>query len=351
MSQTCPNCGGLNRATNRFCSNCGIALIGSQVVPATPGDTPSDSAPANTSPSPTSGAGEQTQPVTYVVQRWEPPVAAGTPSATPAEGAIPPPPVPAGSSPYGTYDNYGATTGQPSSERPTVAYPASPRGSVSPLAASAEARREGGTYAPYSAEAVRNLQQEKPTRTWLIPSIIGAAVLLLVLIGVGAVLMFYPLRSSNVAPATTGQEESGDLSSKSVEENIKDVIRKSNEEQITAWRNLDIEVLKGTRTGQVLTENIEAVKELKRKGMYALPENVSLEFGDITVNGNQATAETYEVWNVTFYKQSDHSVVDTMGPDHLRETYHLIKQNGKWLISSLDIEQERIPETPQGQDT
>jgi hypothetical protein len=40
-----------------------------------------------------------------------------------------------------------------------------------------------------------------------------------------------------------------------------------------------------------------------------------------------------------------------MGPDHLRETYHLIKQNGKWLISSLDIEQERIPETPQGQDT
>jgi len=45
------------------------------------------------------------------------------------------------------------------------------------------------------------------------------------------------------------------------------------------------------------------VQDLQSKGMYAVPLNKSLEYGDIQVSGDTATAKTVEVWTVTFYSQ------------------------------------------------
>jgi hypothetical protein len=206
-------------------------------------------------------------------------------------------------------------------------------------------RAEGGTYAPYSADVARKLEAQKPARSWLVPSVAAAAILLLLLLAVGAFLLLQPKNGNTAGNSvtTSGQNVPAGASD---EDTIKAVIKQSNDEQITAWRTLDTEVLKGTRTGQVLTENIQAVQELQNKGMYAIPENKSLVYGEIKVNGDTATAKTVEVWTVTFYTKSDGKVVLATGPDTLQETYYLVKQNGKWLVNSLDIQKQNAPGTP-----
>jgi hypothetical protein len=198
-------------------------------------------------------------------------------------------------------------------------------------------------YAPYSADVARKLETQKRQQPWLVPSVAAAGLLLLVLVVVGGILLFGPKNGSGNSASTTtpGNTNTQDVpAGTSDEEIIKSVIKQSNDEQIKAWQTLDIEVLKGTRTGQVLDENIQAVQDLKSKNMYAIPENKSLEFGEIKVDGDKATAKTVEVWTVTFYSKGDNKVVLATGPDTLRETYYFVKQEGKWMVSSLDIQQD-----------
>lgn len=313
MSQTCSQCGFVNRATNRFCSNCGVTL-----VPA-PDATTSTSAEVVSKP-----AAEAT---TYKVQTWDAPEAiVAPPTSLPSEPSLQKP----------TFLPYGS---QASAESVSVApAPVTPD------------HGEVGTYAPYSPGAARKMEEQKPERSWLMPSLVGAALLVLLLVVAGGFLLLSPKNTSVAnSNSSTPQGQKTPSGATTDADQIKDVINRSNDEQITAWRTLDTEVLKGTRTGQVLAENIQAVEELRRKGMYAVPANKSIEFGEIKVNGDTATAETTEVWTVTFYSKGDDKVVLATGPDTLHETYHLVKQDGKWLVSSLDIVQD--PQTPPGTPT
>jgi hypothetical protein len=196
----------------------------------------------------------------------------------------------------------------------------------------------------------RKLEAQKSQRSWLLPSVGAAALLLLVLILVGGYLLLQPKTgssgSSGSANSGTGNGQTATSASGSDEDTIKNVIKQSNDEQITAWRNLDTEVLKGTRTGQVLQDNVQAVQDLKNSNMYAIPVNKSIQFGEINVTGDTATAKTVEVWTVTFYSKDGNKVVNSTGPDTLYETYHLVKQDGKWLVSTLDIVQNPTPGAP-----
>ncbi|MEO8286362.1 MAG: zinc-ribbon domain-containing protein [Chloroflexota bacterium] len=326
MSQTCPKCGFLNRATNRFCSNCGVTL-----VPVT--DAPTDTT-ASASTAPPTRTGADGQPVTYVVQRWDAPEGiVDPPVATPkTPGDTPPMPT------FAPYSGYTPDTPTSSHQTPPVlGQPTQPTGPTM----MGVSRTEGGTYAPYSADAERKLEKQKPERAWLLPSVAVASLLVLILVGIGGYLWLMPRSGGTGTNAQTVPSNATTDEGK-----IQDVIRRSNDEQITAWRTLDTEILKGTRTGQVLIENIQAVEELKNKQMYAIPENKSLVFGDIQINGNTATAKTVEVWTVTFYSKSDNKVVLATGPDKLHETYHLVKQGDQWLVSTLDIERDGTPGTP-----
>lgn len=331
MSQTCPNCGSLNRATNRFCSNCGTPLV---------------PAAGNLAETPQTAPAGQGEPVTYVVQTWDAPASHEEPADEEKVVASPRPTF----LPYGGFLPT-ASTGQNSqgtgySGEPTVAIaPAAPP-PVTPD------RSEGGAYSPYSPEVARRLETRKSNRSWLLPSVGAAAVLLAVLVLVGGYLLFSQNSGSSATDnhsAAGGSAATSDSGNDT--DNIKKVIKQSNDEQITAWRNLDTEVLKGTRTGQVLQDNIQAVQELRDHGMYAIPVNKSLQFGEITVSGNTATAKTVEVWTVTFYSKNDNKVVNSTGPDTLYETYHLVKQDGKWFVSSLDIVPNSAPATPGANNT
>src|SRR5438270_11786415 len=111
MSQNCPNCGTLNSAAHRFCSNCGTRL-------SSPEDTTS-AAPSGATDSstaamlPFNSPGQTQEPVTFAVQRWD------------SDAASEPPPI---------------ASPQPPQPAPKAYQLYTP---------GASARREGFTYAPY----------------------------------------------------------------------------------------------------------------------------------------------------------------------------------------------------------
>lgn len=177
--------------------------------------------------------------------------------------------------------------------------------------------KEGGMYVPYGTEATTHLEKANRAPTRISPIIVVAGALLLALAGLTAFLLFSPTE----------------------EERVKQVVHRSNEEQIKAWRDLDIEVLKGSRTGPVLAENIAYVEDLKKKNMYAVPVLGSLDIKEVKIEGDSATVRTIETWSVTFYNRQDNKVVDSQPPQTLAETYFMVKQNGKWLVERLDFGQ------------
>jgi hypothetical protein len=286
MSQNCPNCGTLNSAAHRFCSNCGTRL----------------SSPTDTTPAPSPGTSTPQQPVTFAVQRWDTDTASEPPIAT-SPSDVPPAPK--------AYQLY--TPG-------------------------ASARREGFTYAPYGPEAVQQLEKPARTRSWLVPAIVAAVLVLLLLAGVSAYLLVLnktPAPATGSAPSVTTPLPAN----ASEEDKIKAVVRQSNDDQIKALRNLDTEVLKSTYTGEVLAQNIAMVNDLKQQNMYAAPVNKRLDILDVKVDGDTAIVRTLEVWTVTYYTKGDNTPVKSMGPDTLTETYYMVKQNGSWFVSRLQIDE------------
>ena len=295
--------------------------------------------PADESTTPAAG---DTQPVTYVVQRWNTPTpdaeAAPTaplasefvpPALTPQASTVPiaPPPVP-------PYSSYGAATTDFNTNPPTA--------STAPTQANPTT---GGTYVPYSTDAAKQLQAGTPRRPWLVPAIVIGALALLVLVGVSGFLVLNGKQASPSSAVSVSGCSSlvGQTNSSDVNTMLKAIICQSNDEQIQAWHDLNTDILKGTRTGQALSDNIQAVQELQSKKMYALPVNKSIKFGAVSVTGNTATVKTEEIWSVTFYNKDNGQTLQTQGPDTLEEMYHFVKQNDKWLIESVDIVQTNVP--------
>jgi hypothetical protein len=339
MSQNCPNCGVPTRENYRFCSNCGASTV----------------APVQSTSSESNPAGEQQavsteSPATYRVQRWE----AENPASGLSEPLVPPPPPP--NEPYPQY-----IPPVPSSATEVVGAPVRPAqnraGAPAPAPGSdayspgTPGRKEGAAYAPYTNEAAARLEKPRSERSWLIPVIAGAALVMIVLLGIAGYYLLntrdqvtQPVQSAPPTVQLLGCKEPP--AGASEEERIKYVVCVSNEEQIKGWHDLDTEILKGTRTGQVLQENVAVVEELKRQDMFALPANHRLDILSVKVEGDTALVKTIEEWSITFYRQSDDSKVRTEGPDTLKETYHLRKQGGKWLIYLMEYEKQEVTPSP-----
>ena len=274
MAQICSQCGAPIKEGHRFCSNCGASAAAS------------------------------------------PPQAASTPPVEPAEERI------VSFDPSATPTLYGP-------QRPPP--PPPPRDAAPPRAATMRPdAREGGMYVPYGEEAKTQLETPSSPRSRVIPAIIISAIVLAGLIGLTAFLLMGQKPVTSLAncnlPANPTEED-----------RVKQVVCVSNEEQIQAWRELDVEVLRGSRTGAVLEENIKYVENLKARNLYAVPVLGSLEVREVKITGDTATVSTVETWSVTFYNRQDNSVAEAQPAQTLAETYYMVKQNGKWLVERLDF--------------
>lgn len=289
MAQLCAQCGTPIKEGHRFCSNCGAAVV--------------DSGPPEVSITPIEPTEREGA---YEERVVAPPTLYGP--QTP-----PPPPPPRDAAPS-----------RAATMRPDP--------------------REGGMYVPYGTEAQTHLEKTSSSRSRAMPVIIISAILLVGLAALTAFLLFgqKPSQQPSLQPSQkpTAVVANCDLpANPTEEERVKQVVCLSNEEQIKAWRDLDVEVLRGTRTGAVLAENIAYVEDLKKKNLYAVPALGSLDIKEVKISGDTATVSTVETWSVTFYNRQDNTVLENKPSQTLAETYHMVKQNGKWLVERLEFDE------------
>jgi hypothetical protein len=212
---------------------------------------------------------------------------------------------------------------------------------------------------PYTPAGAAAYDEPREPRSWLMPIVAVAAIVLLALAALSGYLVVNSGRNASTATGTNpGSSSSGGTSNDSAkggtlpanaseEDKVKEVIRVSNENQITAWKDLNEDILKKSYTGKALSENVAMVRDLRANKIHAVPVNSRLDILSVAINGDKATAHTLEVWTVAFYSQTDNKKVGDRGPDTLKETYFLVKENGSWYINDLVIENDQQP-TPGG---
>jgi hypothetical protein len=159
MTQSCPNCGSLNREGYRFCSTCGARNAALDVQ-----------TPDNLEPS---------APSRYAVQSWEDaPVAS---PRTDSAGVFTPPQLP------GTSIEPSVPLPPPPAPAYTTRQPYDAR-DLPPLGAD---RPREATYAPYTETAVRQIERSEGNRSWLMPVVMLSGLLLVVLAGAALYLLYF----------------------------------------------------------------------------------------------------------------------------------------------------------------
>lgn len=342
MSQPCPNCGSLNLANHRFCSNCGSALPTQASAP------PSGRAvtsPEGDSAPPTNTASTMPFSASYAVKTSEPEPSYFDPQAPTA--------------PINTTEQRPAYY-SPTPPPPPPGIPSPPNTGYQGYAPGASARKDGGFYAPYTTSSATALEKPRESRSWLVPVVVVAALVLLGLAAASAyIVMNNPATDAPTqagVPRTTTPGEQIPIPeaittpsirttplppNATAEDRVREAIMRSNENQIRAWRELKEEAVREDYTGTALQEQLVMLKDLRDKNLYAIPVNQRLDILSIKITGDKATVNTLEVWTVTFFEKATNKRVDSKGPSTWAETYSLVKKDGRWLIESLTFDAQQ----------
>jgi len=123
------------------------------------------------------------------------------------------------------------------------------------------------------------------------------------------------------------------------------LINDSNAAQTQAMRTLDGAALKQFYSGDEYDKNNKILETLRTNDAYAIQKLEKIKINDVTIDGDKATAHTVEVWSRDIYTSAG-KLVKSEAAQTLHETYTCVKQNGKWLVSVVDIvEDGQQPDT------
>lgn len=123
------------------------------------------------------------------------------------------------------------------------------------------------------------------------------------------------------------------------ENDVRAAVRQSN----VIWaeavgRNGTVTRLSEVYTGRWLEITTKQVNDLRANNQYREAQNLDYQFSNFRLNDakDRATISTVERWNDTL-RNSAGALINT-NPPTVRQTYELVKQNGKWLVSDSQIE-------------
>lgn len=104
------------------------------------------------------------------------------------------------------------------------------------------------------------------------------------------------------------------------------MILKGDQEQEQALASHDSTVMKDTATTAYYQDIAQSNQDMLNNGVTAI-KLLSIEWGDVTVNGSSATASNYETWRTQYSDGSTDELRD-------RNVYTLVQQNGSWKVDS-----------------
>jgi peptidase A4-like protein len=115
---------------------------------------------------------------------------------------------------------------------------------------------------------------------------------------------------------------------------IQQVIQKGDNEQAQAFASNDPSVMQDSSTSDFYQSQVSVNEDLRNNGVTDI-KLLNIDWGDINVNGTQATATAWESWSTTYSDGTTEQSRD-------RNVYTLVHQNGNWVISADDHPDDNI---------
>ncbi len=149
------------------------------------------------------------------------------------------------------------------------------------------------------------------------------------------VLLAYAWAGPVVASGPSATQPDDDSEIPAEEAAIRDVIRRTNEQQAVAIATGDPSVMRETATDRHYREMVENNDNLRASGVTRI-ELVGLEWGQITVQGTRAEATTFETWMVT-------TPTGRLLVPPERNLYRLVQEDGVWKVDANEHPDEPLP--------
>jgi ketosteroid isomerase-like protein len=130
-----------------------------------------------------------------------------------------------------------------------------------------------------------------------------------------------PNRASQQTPVAAGTPADA-----ATQRAIQQVIQQLDQAQAEAIATNNPNVMAATATPEFYQEQVATNQDLVDNGVTEV-KLITIEWGDIVVNGNTATATAWETWSTTFEDGTTMQARD-------RNVYTLVQQNGTWLVQS-----------------
>jgi ketosteroid isomerase-like protein len=137
-----------------------------------------------------------------------------------------------------------------------------------------------------------------------------------------------PAQSSAPAAPTAAAVANGVTADATTQQAIQDVIRKLDEAQAQAIATNDPNVMVPTATADFYQQQVAINQDLVNNGVTEV-KLLNLEWGQISVAGNTASATVYETWSTTFDDGTTEQARD-------RNVYTLVQENGAWKVQADD---------------
>lgn len=167
------------------------------------------------------------------------------------------------------------------------------------------------------------------------PTAAIAVVLALALITIGAVDLSHLVGRIGLS---TPQVASA-ISDRTQQAAVKQVIQRSNDAQAAALNSGDPSAMRAYATDSFYQQLLQTNRDLQASGVERI-ELVSIDWGDISVDGASAKATTFETWRSSY---RDGSSDETTA----RNDYVLVAQGGSWKIDSDEQPSAALQPAPQ----
>ncbi|MBV9580318.1 MAG: hypothetical protein JO057_17155 [Chloroflexi bacterium] len=121
---------------------------------------------------------------------------------------------------------------------------------------------------------------------------------------------------------------------------IEQVIQQGDNEQAQAFASNNPTVMQDTSTSDFYQTQVATNQDLQSNGVTDI-KLLGIDWGDVNVNGGNATATAFETWTTTYSDGTTEQSRD-------RNVYTLVQQNGNWVISADDHPDDEVASTGSG---